>query len=132
MDIDTRDNILKWTNLTNEITEQFIREYFEIEDEHIYFDWITLGSVFQFSDYYIDFSDVLECRRLDVKPDVFLRYYDFCLETQSHMKLEDFTLSPKKLKEKQQKHLQDLKERCIFAEKEFNKALGKYGDKHKI
>ena len=128
MNIDTRDNIARWTNLANEITEQWIRDYFEIEeDEHIYFDWITLGSIFQFSDYYINFEDILECRRLDVKPDVFLRYYDFCLETQSHMKLEDFILSPKKLKEKEEKYLQELKENLIFAEETLKQAIENYG-----
>lgn len=127
MNIDTRDNILRWTNLTNEIIEQWIKDYFEIEeDETIYFDWVNLGSVFYFADYYIDMKDVLECRRLDVASDVWHRYYEFCLETESKISLEDFILSPKKLKEKEEKHLEELKERLKLAEKLLKEALDKY------
>ena len=86
MNIDTRDNIAKWINLTNDITEQWIRDYFEIqEDETIYFDWVAndVGSIFEFADYFFDFNTVLKCYELEISKEQLINWYDFCLDNHS-------------------------------------------------
>ena len=130
MNIDTRDNIAKWINLTNEITEQWLRDYFEIqEDEEIYFDWVAndVGGVFSFADYWISFENVLECYKLDVKKEDFFDWYDRCLENQSFtLSLSNFILSPKERKEAEKKHLEELKDRVRSAEETLKQALENY------
>lgn len=120
------DNIEKWEKITNKIVKEWIAEYFEVEKKSITFDWVHLGHIFQFADYYIDFLDILKCRALQVEPSKWFEYYDFCLETESQISLVDFILSPKKVKEKEEEYLQELKERVIFAEETFKKALKEF------
>lgn len=130
MDIQTKDNISKWENLTNEITEQWIKDYFEIEeDETVYFDWVAddIGTVFSFADYFFDFSTVFKCYELDVSKEQLFDWYDFCLSNHSvNISLANFILSPKEREEAEKKHLEELKERVILAEKELEKAIKKY------
>lgn len=103
MNIDTRDNIAKWINLTNEITEQWLRDYFEIqEDEEIYFDWVAndVGTIFEFADYFFDFNTVLKCYELEISKEQLFQWYDFCLSNHSvNISLAKFILSPKERKE---------------------------------
>ncbi len=64
-----KDNIAKWSNLTNEITDQWIRDYFKIEeDEEIDFHWVAdqVGTIFGFAEYYFNFNTVLECYKLNI------------------------------------------------------------------
>ena len=51
--------ISKWGNLTNEITENWIKDYFELEeDESVDFYWVAddIGTIFEFADYFFNFS----------------------------------------------------------------------------
>lgn len=132
MNIEVRDKnavaIAKWENLTNEIVENWIYEYFEIEDsEEISFDWASVGGVFSFADYWISFENVLECYKLDVKKEDFFLWYDSCLENQSFtLSLSNFILSPKERKAQQKRSLEESKQRLELAEKEFKKSLERY------
>lgn len=130
MDINTRDNIARWTNLTNGITEQWIRDYFEIEeDEEITIDWVLeeTGTVFEFAGYFFDFNTVLKCYELNITFEQLINWYDFCLSNHSvNISLAKFIKSPEERKEAKKKHLQELKNRVKTAEKEFEKALEDY------
>lgn len=118
------DKIKDWENLTNEIVAGWIYKYFEIEDdEEIYFDWVTIGEVFQFADYWFSFSTVLECYELNVSKEQLFSWYDKTLLQESNLSLSDFILSPEKRLKKEQEYLQKSKERTIFAEETFIKAL---------
>lgn len=122
-----KKEITTWENLTNKIVAGWIRKYFEIDDkEKIYFDWVEIGGVFSFADYWIDFSTVLECYRLNVRKEQFFSWYDETLEQQSDLSLSDFILSPKKRLKKEKEYLEKLKNNVTFAQEEFNKALKEY------
>ena len=76
------DKIKDWKDLTNQITENFIREYFEIEKhEEVYFDWVSdePGGVFNFSDYWFDFNTVLKCYELSISRENLFLWYDWNL-----------------------------------------------------
>ena len=122
--------ITLWQKSTNRITEQWIRDYFEIEkDEEVEIDWVVndIGGVFSFVDYYFDFNTVLKCYELDIAKEQLFEWYSYCLENQHiNISLAKYILSPEERKEKEEKHLQELKERVIFAEQEFKKALKNY------
>lgn len=130
MNIETRDNIAKWQNLTNEITENWIRDYFEIEeDEQIYFDWVAndTGTIFNFADYWFDFNTVLKCYELGITKEQLFGWYDFCMENNSvNISLAKFILSPEERKEAEKKYLMELKDRVDSAEETFKKALEEY------
>ena len=58
----TMQQILDWERITNEITHDWIKDYFDIEeDDEMDFDWVNddIGGVFNFADYYFNFSDIL-------------------------------------------------------------------------
>ncbi len=131
MNIDTKDNIARWTNITNEIVENWIYEYFEIEDkEEISFDWVGIGGVFSFADYWISFENVLDCYRYEVTKEQFFEWYDSCLENQSfYISLAKFILSPQERKEQERKSLEESRKRLELARKEFEKALERYETK---
>lgn len=134
MNIETRDNIAKWENLTNEITEQWIRDYFEIEeDETVYFDWVAndFGGVFEFADYFFDFNTVLKCYELDITKEQLFQWYDFCLSNHSvNISLAKYILSPQERKEQEKIALEESKAILKFAQEEFNKVLRKYETKN--
>lgn len=121
----------KWEKLTNQITESFIRDYWEVEeDEKLDYSWVgsEIGGVFEFADYYFNFATVLNCYKHYISRDSLFRWYDMCLEGENiKLSLIDFVKSPEKLKKEKEKYLQELKKRCIFAEETFNKALEDYG-----
>jgi hypothetical protein len=125
-----KDKILKWQRLTNEITENWIRDYFEIEeDEEIYFDWVAndTGTIFNFADYWFDFNTVLKCYELDITREQLLNWYNFCLDNHSvNISLARFILSPEERKQAEEKHLAELKERVKSAEKTLKEAILKY------
>jgi hypothetical protein len=122
--------IQTWKRLTNRITEQFIRDYFEIEvEEEIDISWVSddVGSVFEFAGMYFNFSDVLDCYKYKISKEQLFGWYDFCLENQFvNISLARFILSPQEKKEQEEKQLSQLKERVKLAEKEFKEALEKY------
>lgn len=136
MHIETKiqESVATWKNLTSDITEQWIREYFDwSEDEEVNFDWVNndVGGVFEVSDYYFHFSNVIDCYRYSVTKEDLIKWYDFCLDNQSvHISLAKFILSPEERKEAEEKHLVELKERVELAEKEFKKAIENYENRN--
>ena len=122
-----------WEKITNEITENWIRQYFEIEeDEQIYFDWVAddTGTIFSFADYWFDFNTVLTCYKLDITFEQLINWYDFSLSNQSvNISLAKYILSPQERREAEEKHLEELKGRVELAQKEFKKALDEYSNK---
>ena len=124
------NKISGWKNLTSDITENWIREYFDwSEDEEVYFEWVNddVGGVFNFSDYWFSFDNVLDCYKHNISKEDLMRWYDWCLFNQSvHISLAKFILSPQERKEAEEKHLAELKERVESAEKEFKKAIEDY------
>ena len=107
-----RKDIDSWQRLTHKITEQWIRDYFEIEkEEEIEIDWVVndIGGVFSFADYYFDFNTVLKCYELDIAKEQLFEWYSYCLENQHiNISLVKYILSP-----------EERKEKVIFAEQEF-------------
>jgi hypothetical protein len=126
----------KWNELTNQITEQWIRDYFNIEegeDLDYYYIADDIGGVFEFADMFISFQNVLDCYKHKISKEKFHEWYDWCLENYPvNISLAKFLLSPEEKAKKEQKHLSRLKERVIFAEEEFNKALSEYDKKEKL
>ena len=127
------DRILEWNRLTNSITEDWIAEYFELDEEEaasgIDYDWVAddVGSIFEFADYWFNFSDVLDCYKHKITREQLFTWYDYCLENQFiNISLAQFILSPEEKLKKEQENLDKLKLNCIFAEQEFNKALGEF------
>ena len=125
------NKISEWKNLTSDITENWIREYFDwSEDEEVNFDWVNqdIGGVFEVSDYYFHFSNVIDCYRYGVTKEDLIKWYYFCLDNQSvHISLAKYILSPEERKEAEEKHLEELKDRVRSAEETFKKALEEYG-----
>lgn len=70
-----------YESFTNRLTEEFIVKYFELEEEDtedgIVFYWVggEVGGVFEFADYYINFSDVIFCLKNKVCIDKYFSYY---------------------------------------------------------
>ena len=122
-----KDKILKWQRLTNEITENWIRDYFEIEEyEEIYFDWVAndTGTIFNFADYWFDFNTVLKFYELDITREQLFAWYNFRLDNHSvNISLARFILSPEERKQAEEKHLAELKERVKSAEKTLKEAI---------
>lgn len=130
MDIDTRDNILKWEQKTIEITETFLYDYFD--DVNPYYFWVAdeVGGILNYGDYWFNFSDILTCYKLSITEEQLFGWYDFCLSNHSvNISLAKYILSPQERKEAEEKHLEELKERINLAEKEFNKAIEEYKNK---
>jgi hypothetical protein len=124
----------EWKRLTNNITQTWIKEYFDIEDEeYLDYNWMGLdgvGEVFEFADYYISFNTVLSCYKNDITKEQFFSWYDYCLEnTDIHTSLAKFILDPAEKAKKEKEYLEELKQRVIFAEEELNRALKEYGNK---
>ena len=123
-------DIEKWRVLTNKITENWIRQYFEIEeDEEVSVDWVSdeVGSIFEFADMYFNFSNVLDCYKYNISKEQLTNWYDFCLSNQFvNISLARFILSPQEKKEQEEKQLVQLKERVELAEKEFKEAIERY------
>lgn len=135
--MDTSKNIHQeirlWQKSTNEITENWIRDYFEVEeDEEIYFDWVAndVGGVFDFADYWFDFNTILKCYELNISKEQLFQWYYFCLENHSvNISLAKFILSPEDKKKAEERYLEELKDRVRSAEETLKQALDKYEDK---
>jgi len=130
MNIDTRDNILKWEQKTTEITETFLYDYFD--DVNPFYFWVCeeVGGILNYGDYWFNFSDILTCYKLSITEEQLFNWYDFCLDNHSvNISLAKFILSPQERKEQEEKHLEELKERVKTAEKELEKAIKQYETK---
>ena len=119
--------ISKWGNLTNEITENWIKEYFELEeDESVDFYWVAddIGTIFEFADYFFNFSNVLDCYKYNISKEKLFLWYDYCLEEQFvNISLAKFILSPEEKAKKEKESLEKSRKNRIFAEEIFRKAL---------
>lgn len=123
-----KKKIEKWGDLTNQIVAGWIYKYFELsDDEEIYFDWVTVGGVFNFAAYWFDLNTVLECYELDITKKQLFEWYDKSLLQEIDLPLREFILSPAKREEARVKHLAELEERVKTAKKELEKAIYEYG-----
>lgn len=127
-------DIERWEKLTNKITAKWIKEYFELEeDDYIGADWISscVGGVFTFSDYYFNFSDVLDCYKYNIKKEQLFSWYDYCMDNPNiSISLSTFILSPQekiKKEQKEQKELIESEQRMIQAKQELFNLLNNYG-----
>ncbi len=124
--------INKWKNLTDEIVEQWICNYFEMKDEDSYsWYWIgdVVGGVLEFSDYFISFEEILKCFELKITKEQYFSWYEDSVSQKTDLSLSDFIFLPEKREEARIKHLEELRERVKTAEKELKKALEKYDTK---
>ena len=128
-----KEKIKQWEGLTDEIVDQFLRDYFD--DINPDYWWVSndVGGVFNYGDYFINFDTILTCYKLDITFEQFISWYDFSLSNQSvNISLAKYILSPKERKEAEEKHLVELKNRVELAEKEFQKAIEEYTSKNNI
>lgn len=124
MDIDTRDNILKWEQKTTEITETFLYDYFDDVKPSYFWVCEEVGGILNYGDYWFNFSDILTCYKLGITEERLINWYDFCLDNHSvNISLSKFILSPEDKKKAEEKHLDELKDRIKTAQEEFDKAL---------
>lgn len=95
-----KKKIEKWKHLTDEIVAVWIYKYFELNDkEEIYFDWVTVGGVFNFADYWFDLNTVFDCYELGVSKEQLFLWYDTSLEQLTDLSLSEFILSSAKREE---------------------------------
>lgn len=122
--------INKWKLLTEEITDIFIREYFEIpDDEDVSINWIAddIGSIFEFADMFFSFSDVLDCYKHKITKEQLFTWYDYILaEPYINISLSNFILSPEEKAKKEEESLKKSKKNLEMAQEEFNKAMERY------
>lgn len=116
-----KEKIKRWVVLTDGIVDQFLRDYFD--DNAPYWDWVSVGGVFNYGDYWFDFNIILDCYRLEVTEMQFMDWYDSSIEQQHDLSLEDFILSPQKRKQQEEKYLKELKQRVVEAEETLKKAV---------
>ena len=123
-------DIEKWRVLTNKITENWIREYFELEeDEDIDVSWVAedVGGIFEFADMWFNFSNILDCYKYNISRESLFLWYDYCLSNEFvNISLANFILSPKEKKEQEEKQLVQLKQRVVEAEETLKKAMEEY------
>ena len=131
MDIDTRDNILKWEQKTTEITETFLYDYFDDVNPSYFWVCEEVGGILNYGDYWFNFSDILTCYKLSITEEQLINWYDFCLDNHSvNISLAKFILSPKERKEAEEKHLEELKDRVRSAEETLKQALENYENRN--
>ena len=121
-----KDSIQQWEELTDTIFKNFLSVYFDDNDPYYFWVGNEIGGVVCYGDFFFNFWDVITCNRLSITEEQFFEWYDFNLESNSSISLEDFITAPEKLKEQQEKYLLELKERVRLAEEEFNKAMEQY------
>jgi len=111
----------------DKLVVKWLEDYFDAE--YFDYDWIDTGNIFQFADYFVNLSTVLECYKYKVSKEDFFSWYDDTLDQRTDLSLSNFILLPEKRKEARLKYLKELEERVKTAEKEFKKALEDYGTK---
>jgi len=119
-----------WNKLTDKITQEWIRKYFDIlEGEDLDYYWVSgdIGTVFEFADYFFDFQNVLDCFRYNISKDNLFNWYEACLSDSSfQLSLANFILKPEELKDQQRLSLKRSKGNLKMAEEEFKKQLQKH------
>ena len=128
-----KNKILEWNRLTNSITENWIAEYFELNEEEaasgIDYDWVAddIGGIFEFADMFFNFSDVLDCYKHKITKEQLFLWYDYCLsEFYINISLAEFILSPEEKAKQEKESLDRTKKNLEMAQEEFNKAMEKY------
>ena len=127
-----KKKIKEWEKRTNEIVEGWLLEVFDLEEEeklYIIIDWVadSVGTVFNFADYWISFDSVLEYYKHNITPEQFKNWYDYCLSNQKvNISLARFILSPQEKEEQERKQIEELRERVELAKKELEKAIENY------
>jgi hypothetical protein len=125
-----KKKIREWEKITNQITEDWLTEVFELEDnEETDYWWVSdsVGTVFNFGDYWISFDSVLEYYKHNITPEQFKNWYNWSLENQKvNISLARFILSPQEKEEQEKKQIEELRERVELAKKELEKAIEKY------
>ncbi len=127
-----KSKIEKWKTLTDEITSKWVKDYFKISEEEVDFWWVgdEVGSIFNFGDYWVNFSDVLACYRYNINKEQFFKWYDYCLENEYiKISLANYILDPQKKKEQEEKHIEFLKERLRTSQKELENAINNFKNK---
>jgi hypothetical protein len=127
------NEIRDWEKRTNEIVENWLVKMFDLEDEEVDYWWIadSVGGVFNFGDYFVNFDAVLEYYKHNLKPEDFFSWYDFCLTNQKvNISLAKFIISPQEKKEQLKKQLEQSKERLQQAKEEFEKSLKEFEEKY--
>ena len=124
-----KNKIRDWEKRTNEIVEYWLTEVFDLEEEEVDYWWVadSVGTVFNFADYWISFDSVLEYYKHNITPEQFKNWYDWSLENQKvNISLARFILSPQEKEEQEKKQIEELKQRVESAQKELEKAIEKY------
>lgn len=89
------DNITKWGILTEEITKQFIFDYFDDSDPEYFWVGSEIGGVLNYGDYWFNFSDILICYKLNIEKEQLFKWYDYKLKWNNiNISLARFILSP--------------------------------------
>ena len=139
MDIDKNlkdlidEDIISWKVQTNNLTKNFLYDYFDDVDPDYWWVSDDVGGVFNYGDYWFDFNTVLTCYKLNITFEQLINWYDFSLSNQSvNISLAKYILSPQERREAEEKHLEELKGRVELAEKEFKKAIDEYTSKNNI
>ena len=122
------EEVKKWNRLTNKITESWVTKYFQLEeDDSSEVDWIDIGGVFEYNDYYFSFDTVLDCYKHNIKREDLFNWFEYCLENPKiHISLYKYVLSPQEKAKKELESLEESKKRLKFAQEEFEKALENY------
>lgn len=113
--------IFMYRQSCDKLVVKWLEDYFDAE--YFDYDWINFGDIFQFADYYVNVSTILECYELGVSKEDFFNWYESSLEQLSDLSLSDFVILPAKREEVRQKYLAELKERVKTAKEELKKAL---------
>jgi hypothetical protein len=117
----TNKVIFNYRTSCDKLVVKWLEDYFDAEWFDYY--WINFGDIFQFADYYVNVSTILECYEHNISKEQFFLWYDSSLAQQTTTSLSDFILFPAKREEARKKHLE---ERLETAEKELKRALDEY------
>ena len=121
-----KDSIQQWEELTNTILKNFLSVYFDDNDPYYFWVGNEIGGVVCYGDFFFNFWDIIACNKLSVSEKQFFEWCFSNLKNSTSISLEYFIMSPKRVKEQQEKHLSELKERVRLAEEEFNKVMEQY------
>ena len=117
--------IFTYKQSCDKLVVKWLEDYFDAD--YFDFSWVDTGTIFQFVDYYLSVSTILECYKYKVSKEDFFNWYDETLLQQTDLSLADFVTLPTKREEARVKYLAELKLRAEWAEKEFKQALKEYG-----
>ena len=100
--------------------------------EELSYYWVAedVGGIFEFADYFISFSNILDCYKHKITLDQFFTWYDYCLENEFiNISLAKFILSAADKAKKEKENLKRLEDNVKTAENIFKIALEQYNKK---